>query len=527
MKWTLKIFLGIGILSLGGAAFSFPAPIIRRIEPAAALPKPAHHGLYLYMDPIADPNLTAFKVELSRDRGATWHLYSDKLKPYNTERLVLFFRGDEYAFQTEESYQLKLCAVYGGQAEECRQTEFRLAGVAGDAQADGDDDGLPDLNEYNAGTDPLNPDSDGDDMSDRVEFAYNVDPNLTQFPNLVVDEGNLAFGEGNAYGDHPQQHQSLVLHNRGARPLRIYNILIDSNPLETFQLADNFQLIRNIPPGARVGLPVDFLPRQAGMGEGGVTILSDDRAHFPYEVSLSGAGKNISNLMVHLEQNEIRFGETPMGGLAEGPSIPVTNVDSDKPLQVKIFTEYVHNIWVTPTQFEVVPDETKWVRLQFLPEWSGGYEGALRIQGINDSGFREVRIPLYAKASGLKPQMRLVAQAINFPATERNKSVTRQILIHNDGEGPLYIKNIDFGVGEASPFSVHPKQLLIAPGGQRFVDVTFNPKTNAGEFRTHLCLVSNDGRIGEEEGCNILRSVAGGVLLPREAKAIVLTGRAL
>lgn len=527
MRRALTTLLLAGTLWVTTAVFAFPVPNIRRVEPAATLPGPAHHGLYLYIDPITDPNLTAFRVELSRDHGATWHLYSDKLKPYNTERLVLFFRGDQYAFQTEETYLLKLCAVYGGQAEECRQTEFRLARVGGDAQADVDDDGLPDLQEYNAGTDPRNPDSDGDDMSDRVEFAYNVDPNLTQFPHLAVEENNYPFGEGNAYGDYPQQHRSIVLHNRGERPLRVYNILIDSRPLETFQLADHFQLIQNIPPGAHVGLPVDFLPRQAGAGEGKVTLLTDDRAHFPYEVSLSGTGKNISNMLVHLEQNAIQFGETPVGGLAEGPSVPVTNVDSDRPLKVKVFTEYVHNILVTPTELEVMPNETKWVRLQFLPEWGGSYEGALRIQGINDSGFREIRIPLYAKASGVEPQMRIVAQAVNFPATERNKSVTRRVLIHNDGEGPLYIKNIDFGAGDASPFSVHPKQLLIAPAAQRFIDVTFNPKANPGEFRTHLCIVSNDDRIGEENGCNILRSVAGGVLLPREAKAIVLTGRAL
>ncbi|MBQ6137458.1 MAG: hypothetical protein IJI73_08830, partial [Kiritimatiellae bacterium] len=55
--------------------------------------------------------------------------------------------------------------------------EFAAFGSLGrDGSGDFDSDGLPDLAEYRAGTDPLSPDTDGDGMSDAWETAHGLDP---------------------------------------------------------------------------------------------------------------------------------------------------------------------------------------------------------------------------------------------------------------------------------------------------------------------------------------------------------------
>lgn len=498
----------ICVLHVAFPVFSFPAVQIRHIEPANNLALPVHHGVYIYLKPIKDPNLTAFKVELSGGVEDGWHLYDDKIKPYNTERITLIYRGAHYAFATQRDYQIRVCAIYGTAGEECGVVEVNLPRVGG-ADTDKDDDGLKEVDEYNYGVDPLNPDSDYDDMSDRVEVAYGLDSSLTELPVLELSENALQFGGGNAYGDLATQHQTLFIGNHGARLLRIFTLTLESDPPDAFKVSDHFREVREIPPGGGLGVSVDFLPQVSGRASGTLTLLSDDRQNFPVKIPLSGQGKNIANLSIDYDQPTIQVGETPVGGSKEGPQIKVFNRSSDQPLRVSAFVAHTLRFLISPNRFTVPPGGVESFKIRFLPDWSGTYEGLLKIAGENDSGFRVIKLPIFAKANGDPPRMRIGVPLIEFPETRVGGESTKSIRIHNDGNGALFVKHVDFGLDRNGVFSASSRQLVIPAHEDRPLRIIFKPIA-AQNYQSQLCIVTNDPRIGEENGCDILRTVGGG-----------------
>lgn len=524
--WTLGVIWAAKVLA-------FPSVEIRSVEPIS-LPLPAHHGLRVSLNPIRDPNLVSFRTEVSQDGGQTWRLLEDKIRPYNTEVLTIFYRGSHYGLAAERNYLLKVCAIFGNQQESCDQSEVLIPRQVANVQ-DEDNDGLPDAEEYNYGTDPLNPDSDSDDMSDRVEFVYGVDANLTQFPLLSVSENLINVGEGNPFGDKPTQHPVLFVRNLGERPLRIVDLLFQSEPLGTFELADQFRLVQNIPPGNEVGINIDFLPRVAGRASGKLILLTDDRQHFPMAVDLAGEGMDVSNLLLENPVPEIRFQETRVGGTLRGPSFKVSNQNSDRALTVSTYTLYAYNFLVSPNRFEIPPQEQREFNIVFLPEWSGTYEGVLRIQGENDSGFRVMHIPLYAKALGAEPRLRVEPRSIDFGRVVLGRKLSKELRIHNDGDGILFIKYVDMGmeehvfVGQNRLFTPSHRQLVVPPHSSKTIEVVFEPSLRMGVhvYQSKLCLVSNDPQIGQQEGCNILRQVEAGAVLPSEAFSVGLGGEAV
>ena len=516
------------VLVFSVKVFSFPSVVIEEISSVGSLADALHHGVRVKIQPIADPNLLSFKVEVSKDRGMHWYVYSEKIRPYDTRNILLPYRGSRYAFATGQDYQVRICAIYGTESQCTVSSVFQLPPVAitGAAGAtDVDDDILTVEREYNLGTDPRNPDSDNDQMADHLEVARNIDPNLQQLPQAVMSPDFLGFSSGLPSGELFEQHQIFTIANQGERVLRISNGILAGVGASQFRYNNTMFEIPEIMPHQTRAIAVDFLPTSVGIHEASLDVLGDDIARFPVSLSMRGVPQGVANLDVTVEF-PLRFSTTRVGETSESQFITVQNLDSNAPLDVEVFIQKGLNFLVVPNRF-IVPSGGQRVEVTFSPEWNGTYEALLEVRAGKSAKQRVVQIPILAEATGFAPKMKITTTAINFGRIRINERVRRHLVIFNEGKGALYIKQMDFGRSDTHgtfPFQISSDTLIVPPGGSNRVEVTFRPR-NPGNFTTPLCIVSNDSSVvGINHSCDVTRSVGPGVSLPRAAKMLTLSG---
>jgi hypothetical protein len=89
-------------------------------------------------------------------------------------------------------------------------TNFSLAlAFSADSAVDPDGDGLVNTNELAVGTDPLNPDSDGDRMPDGWEIDHELDP-LADDALLDPDDDGFSNAEEFVADTHPRDERSFL-----------------------------------------------------------------------------------------------------------------------------------------------------------------------------------------------------------------------------------------------------------------------------------------------------------------------------
>ncbi|PIR25248.1 MAG: hypothetical protein COX62_08615 [Deltaproteobacteria bacterium CG_4_10_14_0_2_um_filter_43_8] len=537
MKMTKQLLLFFGFINIflflpSHTLFAFEAVRIQRIQAISTLPLPLHHGALIHINPLLDPSLSGFQLEVSKDDRDTW-LPFDTFKPYNTSALTIPYRAKYYGLMTEKNYDFRVCPLYGTEQIEtalCSTQSFRLPEIPNDPnQGDDDDDGLTASSEYNYGTDPRNPDSDNDDISDRFELANSLDPSLAQFPVLEMLAFGENFSEGDAFGTKANQHRSIILRNTGDRPLRVFDILLDGETEGIFEMSDHFQQIQSLAPGNEVGINIDFLPKTTRVTSGKITLLTDDRNHYPLQIPIKGNGRNIANLLVDFSEPRIQIENAHIGDtIEEVVRIPVSNVKSDIPLKVTAYIAHTLGFDVNPRHFEIPSEGDAEVTVMFQPDWSGSYEGELIIEGENDSAFRTIIIPIAASVEGAAPKLRIEPEGIGFRSTRVGRTSEHVMAIHNDGDGPLFVKWVDLGqeAGSVDRFIFTPssRQLVVPPHSVRPLRITFSPKA-AVQYRSQLCLVTNDPQVEATAACGVFRTLGNGVVLSPKAQEILLQGR--
>lgn len=509
------------VLFFARALMAFPAVEILEISPVLSLPRAIHHGILVKIKPITDTNLLGFKVEVSKNNGATWRLYDNRLRAYDHRHLILPYRNEHFGFVSGQNYQVRICAEYGSSSSCAVSAMFQFPHIAAGTEAEGtrdsDDDILTDEREYNLGSDPRNPDSDQDQMADSYETARNLDPNLTQKPFMTVSATTLDFGPGVPSGMQLGQHKLITIFNEGQRVLRISNGIINNSASAHYHyLNRNFEV--EIIPGSQRTIAIDFLPTAVGNWVGTLDILSDDAAHFPLSISLSGTATKVANFRVESEAR-LTFPATAVGQETRPKSIRISNPNSDSVLDAAAFVRHSLNFLVMPSRFRVPPGGEITVDVIFSPEWSGSYEGLVEIRAGNAAGQNFTQIPVVASATGASPRLRMGASSINFGTKSVGGEVRKQLIIFNDGDGVLYVKHVDFGSGSHSVFFSSSENVVVPPHGSNRIEISFRPKS-AENFVSQLCLVTNDTRSTTSmPNCWMARPIGQGLYWPQQASA--------
>ena len=274
---------------------------------------PAHHGFQIVSSGNADPNLTAYEINIKEDTAnpmlSSWNIYNMELSPYDNGIVInLPYRNGVLALKTNTTYCVRARALYGSTAtpwsEQCGvQLQVPSAGID-----DVDGDGLNEQEEYAQGTDPNNPDSDGDGLTDGVEINEGSDPNKALYADIRVITPELDFGQGDAYGTFVNQHQYIEIGNFGDDVARITEIRVINDPTGSFHVGSAPNLLSHISPQNILKFPVSFIPTSNGLVTAEIEIVVANNISEIETISVAGEGLGIPNCQI--STNNIDFGST-------------------------------------------------------------------------------------------------------------------------------------------------------------------------------------------------------------------------
>ncbi|GEM_PF-1770301 len=117
---------------------------------------------------------------------------------------------------------------------------------------------------------------------------------------------------------------------------------------------------------------------------------------------------------------------------------------------------------------------------------SGTYKASIDIT-TNDPLVKKVSIPVHLEVEDY-PKLELSQDELDFGTITLGQSESNDFSIHNNGLGKLVVSQLTINHPD---FSVLEESMLIDPGGEHKVSVTYKP-TSAGEVHARLSIHSND-----------------------------------
>jgi hypothetical protein len=297
---------------------------------------PAHYGLVIQTSAIQDPNLSFYEVQIKEDTGnplfPEYSTYNSGLKPYDGQAINIPYRNDIFSLEAGKTYCVRVRGIYGNTVTGWSESCGVIMTAPDSFGTDADGDGLSDTDEYVYGTDPNNPDSDGDGYSDSIELSDGRDPNLLAYPYLIVRTLTIDFGDGDAYGNHLNQHQYIELENAGDDNAIIEGAtVIDGTRVgsaNSFKVGQFPAVLTNIPPQSLIRVPVSFIPQTSGSLSATVQINSSNNPTAISPVTLTGNGSEVP--VCNVSTTLVDFGTVSAG--AEAYSVQEITISNPRAL---------------------------------------------------------------------------------------------------------------------------------------------------------------------------------------------------
>lgn len=298
-RYILPFFLAMVAVE---SVHAFTSTQINKVE-AVPLEGAAHHGLWISIVGMMDPNLSTFELQFRKDLfpEPPWQVYASRLKPFDARTLIIPYRNGTLSLQKNVSYCVRVRAVYAAEATAWAQK----CGVTVDpgtvAKGDADGDGLSDAQEYAMGLDPNNPDSDEDGVADGTEFKNGTNPDQYLFANLELLTPFLDFGPGNPMGGLPTQHQAIVIRNTGDQPAKLDGVVVldlgATGSSTSFKVGALPSLLSHIPPKNVARIPISFLPQWRGTVAANIIVKTNNPTPLP-SITVRGVGTDIPDCQV-------------------------------------------------------------------------------------------------------------------------------------------------------------------------------------------------------------------------------------
>ena len=294
---------------------------------------------------------------------------------------------------------------------------------------------------------------------------------------IVISPPSLDFKEVRIYNTATNY---LWISNLGAQPLTISNI-VSSNPHFTAQTT-YFTLEQN----QNRQVPVRFQPDSLKTFTGKLTIFSDDPVAGSLVVPVSGTGRDSLAQKIAVSSDSLYFGRVAINNT----SVLYVNVTNTGEKALNIYNISTRSDFFSSNlrNFRLLPGTSQTLSISFTPTTAINYSDSLKIQ--SDDPTRGV---LFVKLRGIGkeplPQKIAVSDTLlQFGTVPTDRTKSLMLVISNPGEKNLEIS--EFTVNN-NQFSVDQKWLIIKPGQQHYVNVTFSP-TSSGAVSANLTIKCND-----------------------------------
>lgn len=306
-----------------------------------------------------------------------------------------------------------------------------------------------------------------------------------QAPDISLSDGNIDFGEVTV--DQRSDEIRLQVYNRGNSELRISSTAIVNN--------DQFRISRgsgavNINPNQSHSLYLVFEPDEEGQHEGRLRISSNSPGENTVYCNLSGIGIPDGTPDIDLSEDEVEFGDVPVGQISEEICIRVFN-RGDRVLSLSS-TSIIGNDQFRISRgggsFDIDPDQYHPVYVIFEPTEDGLQQARIRFSS-NSPGESNIYCALTGTGRLYSPVIS-TEEELRFGEVAVNSSRELPLNIQNIGTGDLIITDIGCLFSDIFTVSIE-LPLIIEEGANQTIPVVFTP-IELGTCDAWLRIVSND-----------------------------------
>jgi|GEM_PF-1500815 len=334
----------------------------------------------------------------------------------------------------------------------------------------------------------------GSDDTDEPVVTVSLSGNGVPVPVPEIDVTPLSLNYGDVFIG-SNSALSVTITNTGTANLDVGSIALGGGTSADFAITSGLGSIL-LAPGANVTVQVTYSPSDEGADSGTLVIGSDDADEPTVTVSLSGNGVPVPVPEIDVSPLALNYGDVFIGSDSK-LSVTITNTgtaDLDvTSIALGVGTSADFVITLSPGSVLLAPGANVTVQVTYSPSDEGTDSGTLVIES-DDSDEPKVTVSLSGNGVPVPvPEIDVTPLSLTYGDVYIGSDSTLSVTITNTGTADLDVTSIAFGAGTSADFAITsgPGSILLAPGANVRVQVTYSPSDEVGDSGT-LVIESDD-----------------------------------